>query len=60
MFNINLNIPETQARELLQALYVYLRVAPEVETDQHVSSLEEIKRQLETKLEQLPHNEQDL
>jgi hypothetical protein len=54
MFNINLNISEIQARELLQALYVYLRVAPEVETDQHVSSLEEIKRQLETKLEELP------
>ena len=54
MFTINLNISEQDARELLQALYVYLKVAPEIETDQHVSSLEDIKRQLETKLEELP------
>jgi hypothetical protein len=54
MFTINLNITETEARELLQALYVYLKVAPEVETDQHVASLEAIKQTLERKLEELP------
>lgn len=54
MFTINLNITETEARELLQALYVYLKVAPEIETDQHVSSLEGIKQTLESKIEDLP------
>lgn len=57
MYTININLPEQDARELLQALYVYLKVAPEVETDQHVASLEAIKNTLERKLEELPSNE---
>lgn len=60
MFTININISEQEARELLQALYVYLKVAPEVETDQHVASLEAIKNTLESKLQDLPHYDKEL